>query len=249
MRKLNATLLSGDNKEEAILKIKDESFAITTDEQLIKIPYSNVKSYNYDEQKEVLSIVKFGGNPIDLNIVKDKQLLELLNNIVKQNKNNSNESMSNYEDTSKKETKKEENTRLTNNYDKKVEEKQTIENKKKSSNLDGVIGLIVVIVIIGIVVFGIKSLFFNEPEGLKGDILGEYYIAQTSYTIKVTPNNIVDPSDETRVLYEIKDIQNKSENYNFNIYDNGVKKMVCTSTFGSIYCTYTNGETLVFTKK
>ena len=114
MRKLNATLLNGTNKEEAILKIKDESFAITTDEQLIKIPYSNVKSYNYDEQKKVLSIVKFGGNPIELNVVKDKQLLELLNNIVEQNKNN-NESISNSESTSLKENNaklKENTTRL-----------------------------------------------------------------------------------------------------------------------------------------
>ena len=88
MRKLNATLLNGTNKEDAILKIKDESFSIDTNEQIIKIAYSNVKSYEYDDSEEILTIVKYGGNPIKLNIVKDRQLLELLSNLVIQNKNN-----------------------------------------------------------------------------------------------------------------------------------------------------------------
>ncbi len=195
MRKLNATLLSGENKEDAILKIKDESFAITTEEQLIKIPYSNIKSYNYDEQKEVLSIVKFGGNPIELNIVKDRQLLELLNNIIKQNKNNSNESISNFESTSLKEknAKLEENTTIRNTDYEKKEIKQSNEDKKEPNN-DWVTGLIAVVVIIGIVVFGVKNLFFsnsNHDDNTKSnteekldDMQGSWYLYDKKTGVK-----------------------------------------------------------------
>ncbi len=164
MRKLNATLLSGENKEEAILKIKDESFAINTNDQLIKIPYSNVKGYNYDESNGVLSIVRFGGNPIELNIVKDKQLLELLNSITSQNKRDSNESVPTYENNSTKENEKklERNATIRDTDSKKTEVKQSTEPiTRKTSNQDenssdkpdilkvisGIISIIVLIII------------------------------------------------------------------------------------------------------
>ena len=165
MRKLNATLLNEGNKEEAILKIKDDSFAINTIDQLIKIPYSNVKGYNYDESNGVLSIVRFGGSPIELNIVKDKQLLELLNSITSKNKSDSNESIPTYESNSPKENEKEleRNATIRDTDSKKTEVKQNNENKKESTNNDGIIGVIAVIVIIVVVFWGIsKTGVFNS---------------------------------------------------------------------------------------
>lgn len=164
MRKLNATLLNGANKEEAILKIKDDSFAVTTNDQLIKIPYSNIKSYNFDEENQVLSIVKFGGNPIELNIAKDKQLLELLNSITRQNKRDSNESIPNYENNNLKENERklERNATIRDTDSKKTEVKQVTEPiTQKTSNQDenssdkpdilkvisGIISIIVLIII------------------------------------------------------------------------------------------------------
>lgn len=167
MRKLNATLLNEGNKEEAILKIKDDSFAINTNDQLIKIPYSNIKGYNYDESNGVLSIVRFGGSPIELNIVKDKQLLELLNSITSKNKSDSNESIPTYESNSPKENEKEleRNATIRDTDNKKTEIRQIDKNKKKATNNDGLIGLVVVIIIIGGIFFGVKSLFFNNTSG------------------------------------------------------------------------------------
>ena len=164
MRKLNATLLNGENKEEAILKIKDDSFAINTNDQLIKIPYSNIKSYNFDKENQVLSIVKFGGNPIELNIVKDKQLLELLNSITSQNKSDSNESIPNYESNSPKENERklERNATIRDTDSKKTEIKANNENKKEPTNSGGYLGIIVGVFIVGIIIFGAKSLFFDN---------------------------------------------------------------------------------------
>ena len=142
MRKLNATLLNEGNKEEAILKIKDDSFAINTIDQLIKIPYSNVKGYNYDESNGVLSIVRFGGSLIELNIVKDKQLLELLNSITSKNKSDSNESIPTYESNSPKENEKEleRNATIRDTDSKKTEVKKVI------SGIISIIALIIIFV-------------------------------------------------------------------------------------------------------
>lgn len=164
MRKLNATLLNEGNKEEAILKIKDDSFTITSNEQMIKIPYSNIKSFNFDEQNEVLSIVKFGGNPIELNIVKDKQLLELLNSITSQNKSDSSESIPTYESKSPKENERklERNATIRDTDNKKTEIKANNENKKEPTNSGGYLAIIVGVFIVGIIIFGAKSLFFDN---------------------------------------------------------------------------------------
>lgn len=139
MRKLNATLLNGTNKEDAILKIKDESFAIDTNEQIIKIAYSNIKSYEYDDSEEILTIVKFGGNPIKLNIVKDRQLLELLSNLVIQNKNNKQKvDIADIESASLKEknTKSEENTTINNTITQNKDVKQLKETEKQNLSND-----------------------------------------------------------------------------------------------------------------
>lgn len=225
MRKLNATLLNGTNKEEAILKIKDESFAITTDEQLIKIPYSNVKSYNYDEQKKVLSIVKFGGNPIELNVVKDKQLLELLNNIVEQNKNN-NESISNSESTSLKENnaKLKENTTIRNTDYEKIEIKQLKENKKENTKSGGSLSIIIGVFIIGIIFFGAKSLFFdnssNNDNSNKNKDLSTFEINDTCWTSSNSKSTEVFCFDNKNVYY-VKKVDNefRATKYARDMYD------------------------------
>ena len=235
MRKLNATLLNEGNKEEAILKIKDDSFAINTNDQLIKIPYFNIKGYNFDKENQVLSIIRFGGNPIELNIVKDKQLLELLNSITSQNKSDSNESIPNYESNSPKEN------------ERKLERNATIRDTKPTNN-DGIIGVIVVVIIIGIIVFGIKSIFFNEPKCLKGDVLGSYSLHGTSLKVMFKENTMVEDTNENKT-YEIKDIKSKSDgNYIFNLYDDGSKVGDCVTTFGMISCTWKNGAGIIFTK-
>lgn len=158
MRKLNASLLNEGNKEEAILKIKDDSFAINTNDQLIKIPYSNVKGYNYDESNGVLSIVRFGGSPIELNVVKDKQLLELLNAIIIQNNKKSSEIITPEEKT--KPLQEKEIIKTNNEFTFKTS--QNNNQKKEAKTMDGIIGLVIVVVIIGAIIFGVKSLFFNN---------------------------------------------------------------------------------------
>ena len=51
MRKLNVVFIQGDKKDDAILKIKDDSLTITTsDGNLVKIPYSNIKDYSKIEK-------------------------------------------------------------------------------------------------------------------------------------------------------------------------------------------------------
>lgn len=67
MRKLNVVFIQGDKKDDAILKIKDDSLTITTsDDNLVKIPYSNIKDYSYQELDEQLSIIQYGGSMIRL---------------------------------------------------------------------------------------------------------------------------------------------------------------------------------------
>lgn len=165
MRKLDATLINGNNKEDVILKIKDDSFAITTSEQIIKIPYSNIKNYSYDTKNGILSIIKYGGNPVELKIAKDKQLLESLSNIVIQNKNNnSKESSSKTEKTitKEKEIELEEKTTIKENEKTKIEVENKIEtspqntpntNQNNGNNpsilkiISGIISVIVLIIL------------------------------------------------------------------------------------------------------
>lgn len=85
MRKLNVVFIQGDKKDDAILKIKDDSLTITTsDDNLVKIPYSNIKDYSYQELDEQLSIIQYGGSMIRLGMKKDQQLINQLKEASKQ---------------------------------------------------------------------------------------------------------------------------------------------------------------------
>ena len=85
MRKLNVVLIQGNKKNDAILKIKDDSLTITTnDGNLIKIPYSNIKNSSYHEDDEQLHIIQYGGSTTYLGMKKDQQLINQLREISQQ---------------------------------------------------------------------------------------------------------------------------------------------------------------------
>ena len=78
MKKINIIF----NKKDALLKVKDESMTITTsDNELIKIPYSSIKTYKYDEEEEILTISRHGGTSIKFEVQYDKVLFDNLDNL------------------------------------------------------------------------------------------------------------------------------------------------------------------------
>ena len=85
MRKLNVVLIQGNKKNHAILKLKDDTLTITTnDGNLIKIPYSNIKNSSYHEDDEQLHIIQYGGSTTYLGMKKDQQLINQLREISQQ---------------------------------------------------------------------------------------------------------------------------------------------------------------------
>lgn len=246
MRKINATLIDGEKKENVIFKIKDDSFTIvTSNNELIKIPYTSVKDYTYADKAELLTIYKFGGASVNIGIEKDKQLLMLLKDI--SNKNDSSKSIPMEEIEEKNLNNL--NTQDINKSSAPIT--QSAQNdKKEPTTLDGIIGIIAVIIIIGIGISIFKGLFPSDTKGIKGDVLGTYYIGNTQTTVKLKEKTMVDGSNEEKILYEIKVVNRKSDgNYNFDMYDNGTKKAECTTTFGMISCSTSNGGFIIFTKK
>ena len=78
MKKINIIF----NKKDALLKVKDESMTITTsDNELIKIPYSSIKTYKYDEEEEILTISRHGDTSIKFEVQYDKVLFDNLDNL------------------------------------------------------------------------------------------------------------------------------------------------------------------------
>lgn len=83
MKKLNISFINGSNKEDAILKIKDDSFSITTrDNSIIKIPYSDIKDYEYSDN-EKLTIKRKHNSDIIVEVDFDITLINTLKEIVK----------------------------------------------------------------------------------------------------------------------------------------------------------------------
>lgn len=75
------------NNEDAILKVKDESLIIVTnDNDLIKIPYDDIKGYNYNEKDQELTIEKHVGKKLKLLVARDVFLFEKLSLFTKSNK-------------------------------------------------------------------------------------------------------------------------------------------------------------------
>lgn len=176
MRKINTTLLNEKNKEEAILKIKDDSFVVTTSNNLIKISHSDVKSYNYNDNKEILTITKFGGSSISLGIKKDKDLLVQLDNLVNTNKNindeNIDKKLENKSETIEiKQNNNKANT--TNNHELSKEQKTQPSNNRTTdtnSSNNGIGGVIVFLIICGVIIWvlskaGLFRIFNRSPIG------------------------------------------------------------------------------------
>lgn len=83
MKKLNITYCNGNNKEDAILKIKDDSFSITTnDNSIIKIPYADIKNYDYAENEKLI-IKRKHNSDIVIEVSFDTTLINTLKEIVK----------------------------------------------------------------------------------------------------------------------------------------------------------------------
>lgn len=83
MKKLNVSFIDNGKKEDAILKIKDDSFSITTkDNSIIKIPYSDIKDYEYI-QDEKLIIKRKHSSDIVVEVSFDITLINTLKEIVK----------------------------------------------------------------------------------------------------------------------------------------------------------------------
>lgn len=74
MRKVNVVYSGKDS----ILKIKDDSLILSLEDEIIKIPYSNIKDFNYNDEKEELTIVRYGGSEISIGMRKDDDLIDIL---------------------------------------------------------------------------------------------------------------------------------------------------------------------------
>lgn len=84
MKKLNVSFINNGNKEDAILKIKDDSFTITTnDNSIIKIPFNDVNDYEYT-QDEKLIIKRKHNSDVIIEVSFDIYLINTLKKIIKQ---------------------------------------------------------------------------------------------------------------------------------------------------------------------
>lgn len=184
MRKINVVY---DGKD-AILKIKDESLVLTLEEEIIKIPYTNIKNYSYDEKNEAFEIIRHGGSKISINMKKDIELFnridELKNeaSIVKeQEKSISNEKVEKYVDTT-----------FHNNSDlgTNTTENNNINNTKISITS---VFIVLLIILVPIIVFWVK---INNSTKDKNKISGCYYIVN-NLTEKLNENVSLCIDEET----------------------------------------------------
>lgn len=172
MKKLNVSFIDNGKKEDAILKIKDDSFSITTkDNSIIKIPYSDIKDYEYI-QDEKLIIKRKHSSDIVVEVSFDITLINTLKEIVK---NSNVQSQPIYE-------KEEVNTKAENStkpFKENVEQntsnenqnnlnarplnqtKASVNNSNKNSNIGGIVIAIVAVLLIGSFIFNI---FFDEDD-------------------------------------------------------------------------------------
>lgn len=147
MKKIDVSYINKEKKEDAILKIKEDSCTIVTEnDELIKVPFSNIKSHKYDDG--VLTISRYGGSNIKLEMAEDKAFFENLKNIEKENKDN----VSKENDTDKKEKNKVDKPEAN---EEKEEEPKVVEsnnNQENKSNNGSIVGAIIflILVVIGI---------------------------------------------------------------------------------------------------
>lgn len=110
------------------------------------MPFSNIKSHKYDDG--VLTISRYGGSNIKLEMAEDKAFFENLKNIEKENKDN----VSKEDDTDKKEKNKVDKPEAN---EEKEEEPKVVEsnnNQENKSNNGSIVGVIIflILVVIGI---------------------------------------------------------------------------------------------------
>lgn len=159
MKKLNVSFIDDGKKEDAILKIKDDSFSITTkDNSIIKIPYSDIKDYEYT-QDEKLTIKRKHSSDIVVEVSFDTTLINTLKEIVK---NSTTQTPIAYE--KKEETKVKSDEEVKTSSSKQESSVDTNINKiessnsKKSTSGNKIIGFLVVCAVI----FGIYLIIGDD---------------------------------------------------------------------------------------
>lgn len=186
MKKLNITYCNGNNKEDAILKIKDDSFSITTnDNSIIKIPYADIKDYDYTENEKLI-IKRKHNSDIVIEVSFDTTLINTLKEIVESN----NKPKQTMQEEIKKENApkhiKENVVKNTSN----VNENSHITNTSISNQKNNGGAIVVAILVIGALIYGVYSIgssIFGGSEssgGLSKDrsvwVDAGYYSAESS---------------------------------------------------------------------
>lgn len=171
MKKLNVSFIDNGKKEDAILKVKDDSFSITTkDNSIIKIPYSDIKDYEYT-QDEKLIIKRKHSSDIVVEVSFDTTLINTLKEIVK---NSNVQSQPIYE-------KEEVNTKAENStkpFKENVEQNTSNENQNNSTNNQKTgfgtkLGIFLVLCAFVYGIYSIGSSFFGgESFGTGSDTKG-----------------------------------------------------------------------------
>ena len=157
MKKLNVSFIDNGAKEDAILKIKDDSFSITTsDNSIIKIPYSDIKDYDYS-QDERLTIKRKHSSDIVIEVSFDTTLINTLKEIVKNNETHSQPTYNREKEQTKEPVKAEDS--ITPPKDTIVEPilNQT-QNDFTNTQKSNISSMIVALLVICGVIFGIYSI-------------------------------------------------------------------------------------------
>ena len=166
MKKLNVSFIDNGTKEDAVLKIKDDSFSITTnDNSIIKIPYSDVKDYDYS-QDERLTIKRKHSSDIVIEVSFDTTLINTLKEIVKNNETHSQPTYdkkdNQIEESSKNIAQSTSNENINISGSKPlVHSNATSNNSGNHSNIGSIIITIIVLLFAGIFIF---NTFFNSED-------------------------------------------------------------------------------------
>lgn len=161
MKKLNISFIDGSNKEDAILKIKDDSFSITTrDNSIIKIPYSDIKDYEYSDN-EKLTIKRKHNSDIIIEVDFDITLINTLKEIVKNS--NSYKQQVDFKTNDSIQTKKEEVLSNDTNFQEKIKNTNEISHNTNDSQttiandipVKAIVGTLVSIIIFIVILYNV----------------------------------------------------------------------------------------------
>lgn len=186
MKKLNISFIDNGKKEDAVLKIKDDSFSITTnDNSIIKIPYTDIKDYEYTNDEELI-IKRKHNSDIVIEVGFDTTLINTLKEAVESN----NKSKPTMQEEIKKENAsrqiKENVDKNTSNVNESSHITTTSINNQKT-NGGAIVGAVLVICALIYGVYSIGSSIFGGSEssdGLSKDrsiwVDAGYYSAESS---------------------------------------------------------------------